>query len=108
MTYQPEFTHVGMFAHVTLLSPSGARLQEVSSSSKLGDYFIGPGQVRLVRLDNEDYFSGAMLVLPPADTVEPIGRARLVFEVRTDSKTRLLREELEVSPVDETQSFWEK
>lgn len=125
ITYRPEFTHVGLYAEVTLLSPKmflqGMRV--ASNPAPISGHYVrreadgmfvdGVGAVRLVRLDNEDFFSGSLRLIPESGPLPPteadkINRARLKFEVWTDARLRLLSTVLEVSPIDEAASYWDR
>lgn len=118
--YLPEFTHVGMFARIKRLSPEGATLkqmyevQSVAATStghtrlQLGGPFIGDsGIARLVGHGPSQPFTGAILMLPPLGSVEPLKAARIEVTIETDAGEVLLRAPMGLSPVDEVQSFWE-
>ena len=113
IAYQSEFAHDGIFARVTLNAPLGARMSVMSFTTgpamvgnrhqrlnSGGGTTFGVAHVPLVRLDREGPFSGGMLVLP-IDDLTVIYRAKLRFEILTQSEERLLRVDLSVSPTDE-------
>lgn len=116
--YLPEFTHIGLKARVTLKSPAGAVLHhtrpETNPAPIDGNYLRhvldgaaidGTAVVRLSRLDNEEAFSGVVLLLPSHDAAASpasiIPKANIVFDIETDAGERLLSVPLEVSPIDE-------
>lgn len=116
--YLPEFTHIGINARVTLKSPSKAVLHHTrpeTNPAPVGGKYVrhvldGPaiGSVattRLARLDNEQAFSGVLLLLPSHDAaLSPtsiISKAELLFEIVTDAGDVLLKTPLEVSPTNE-------
>ena len=120
ISYRPEFNHVGIYARVTLLSPPDAQLMAMRMATNPapingrhvrhepdGVCLDGIGYARLVQFDNEDALSGVLLLLPPMTSNSPLAKARLRFEIWTDSKALLLSDELEVSPIDEARSFWD-
>lgn len=116
--YLPEFTHVGLNARVALKSPTKAAVhhtrQETNPAQIGGDYIRhvldGPAlgniaTTRLTRLDNEQPFSGVLLLLPaddaPISPISTISRAKLLVEIMTDAGEILLKTPLTVSPTDE-------
>lgn len=118
IAYLPEFTHVGISARVTLNTPQNAVLHHMRPEHSVapvggshvrhvmdGAAIEGIAMVRLTRLDNEQAFSGVVLLLPSADAEVShrsiITKANMKFEIVTDAGERLLSVTLEVSPVDE-------
>jgi hypothetical protein len=119
--YDPEFTHVGLVARVTLLSPEALlrMMDPVVNPAMVGDSHSylrvsgaavdGVAHLRLARLDRDGSFEGGLLILPlPENTNGTINKATLRIEVRTDVGQRLLATTFKVSAVDEVRSYWDK
>lgn len=121
LRYMPEFTHIGMFARIKLLSPMGttlAPMNEVPSVTanqgshttlQLGGVFVGDsGVVRLVGHGPGQPYTGSMLMRPSVKNLtEVLQRARISVTVETDAGEILLKTNLDISPTDQVQSFWE-
>lgn len=121
LRYMPEFTHIGMFARIKLLSPAGATLapmNEVPSVTsnqgsyttlQLGGVFVGDsGVVRLVGHGPGQPYTGSMLIRPSAKNLsEVLQRSRILVSVETDAGEVLLRTELDISPTEQVQRSWE-
>lgn len=112
--YAPEFTHIGIMAKVTLLTPDGAVLQQLrrkhsSAATELGfavleqgGTFVGKtGSVRLVRLAAGQPCMGSMLVRPSHYAAQPLEAARIRIRIKTTAGEMLLETETEISPIDE-------
>lgn len=121
LRYLPEFTHVGMYARIELLSPPGAIMKdmiEVGSVAatqgnhtqlQIGGPFVGDeGIVRLKGHGVAEAYTGSMLILPPLNAMStPLTEGRISVSIETDAGETLLKTHLDISPTDEICSFWE-
>lgn len=121
LRYLPEFTHVGMFARIKLISPPGAILKgmiEVGSVAAThgnhtrlqvdGPFVGGEGVVRLKGHGTAAPYTGSMLILPPLNVMSaPLTKGQIAVSIETDAGETLLKTDLDISPTDEIQSFWE-
>lgn len=118
ITYQPEFNHIGLACRVTLLAPEAAQLVKMREAfnpgtmvqsghviqEAAGVFIGGVGVAQLQRAPTGVLF-GSVRILPPPNTGIVIEKARLRFEIISDSGERLYRVDLSVSPVDRTIGF---
>jgi len=115
--YYPEFTHVGMKARVSLLSPSNGILKEGRPTHSpavmiidgshtrydLGSTFVDRiGQVRLLPTEDDSalLLKGVFFVAPDEHAEQSLHQADINIEIVTDAGVRLLRHRMTISALN--------